>query len=301
MSRLTLESLEVLDAIDRRGSFAAAADELHRVPSAITYSVRQLEEMLGVQVFDRRGHRAVLTPAGEELLAEGRRLLRAASELECRVQQVAKGWEAELRIALDTVVPFERFLPAVKDFYAENSGTRLRISHEVLGGTWDAIVSGRADLAVGAAGDAPAGRSYPTRLIAPIEMIFVAAPTHAICEAPQPLSDETILAHRAVGIGDTSRLLPSRTMGLLSGQDVFTVPSLEAKIAAHVAGLGVGFLPRHVAEREAAAGRLRILEVAHPRAPIDLLVAWRAGTTGKALRWFVRRLESAQAAAALLA
>lgn len=300
MSRVTLEALEILDAIDRRGSFAAAAEELHRVPSAITYSVRQLEDTLGLQIFDRRGHRAVLTAAGRELLAEGRRLLHAVSELECRVQQVAKGWEAELRIALDTVVAMERLLPHVRDFYDENSGTRLRISHEVLGGTWDALVSGRADLAIGAAGDAPVGRSYPTRLLAPIEMVFVAAPGHPVCDAPRPLSDETLLAHRAVSIGDTSRTLPSRTVGLLAGQDVLTVPSLEAKIAAHAAGLGVGFLPRQIAEREAAAGRLRIIEVEHPRAPIDLLLAWRSGASGKALRWFVRRLETPEAAAALL-
>ena len=49
--RLTLEGLEVLDAIDRKGSFAAAAEELHRVPSAITYSVQQLENALGVSPF----------------------------------------------------------------------------------------------------------------------------------------------------------------------------------------------------------------------------------------------------------
>ena len=90
--KLTLDALVVLDAIDRRGSFAAAAEELHRVPSAITYSVRQLEAGLGIEVFDRRGHRAVLTPAGRELLSEGRHLLRAAADLECRLRQVAKGW-----------------------------------------------------------------------------------------------------------------------------------------------------------------------------------------------------------------
>lgn len=300
MIRLSLESLEILDAIDRGGSFAAAADELHRVPSAITYSVRQLEDFLGVSVFDRRGHRAVLTAAGRELLAEGRRLLRAAADLECRVQQVARGWESELRVALDTMVPIERFLAVAKAFYAENSGTRLRISHEVLGGTWDALESGRADLAIGAAGEAPVGRSYATRVLAPLEMVFVAAPSHPACNAAQPLTEEAILAHRAVSIGDTSRMLPARTVGLFSGQDVLTVPSLQAKVAAHVAGLGVGFLPRQVAEREVAKGRLRILAVEHARGPIELVIAWRPGAAGRALRWFVGRLEAAEAAAQLL-
>src|SRR6476620_5286653 len=157
--RLTLESLQVLDAIDRKGSFAAAAEDLNRVPSAVTYSVRQLEEGLGVEVFDRRGHRAVLTAAGRELLSEGRRLLQAASDLECRVQQVAKGWESELRIAVDTLIGIDKLYGLVAEFYQQASGTRLRLVHEVLGGTWDALASGRADLAVGAPGDAPAGRS----------------------------------------------------------------------------------------------------------------------------------------------
>src|SRR3954462_4492270 len=137
--RLSLEALQVLDAIDRKGSFASAADELHRVPSAITYSVRQLEDGLGVPLFDRSGHRAVLTDAGRELLAEGRRLLRAAADLECRVQQVAKGWEAELRIAIDTVIDVGRLYGCLEEFYAQGSGTRLRLSTEVLGGTWDAL------------------------------------------------------------------------------------------------------------------------------------------------------------------
>src|SRR5258706_5061974 len=178
--RLTLESIQVLDAIDRKGSFAAAAEDLHRVPSAVTYSVRQLEESLGIEVFDRSGHRAILTDAGRELLSEGRRLLQAASDLECRVQQVAKGWESELRIAVDTVIAPDRMFRLLDEFYKQQSGTRLRISHEVLGGTWDALVSGRADLLVGAAGDAPPGRNYATRPLGRVEMVFVAAPFHPI-------------------------------------------------------------------------------------------------------------------------
>ena len=298
--RLSLDAIAVLDAIDRKGSFAAAAGELHRVPSAITYSVKQLEEALGIDLFDREGHRAVLTPAGKELLAEGRRLLQAAADLECRVQQVAKGWESELRIAVDTVVRVEKLYRLLQDFYHEDAGTRVRISSEVLGGTWDALASGRADLAIGASGEPPAGRSYATRLLGRVEMVFAAAPFHPIIDEPRPLDDAAVRRHRAVSVADSSRLLPPRTVGLLSGQDTLTVPSMEAKAAAQVAGLGVGFLPRWIAEREAAAGRLRVLEVAGQRPSGDLLIAWRPGQEGRALKWFAKRLEDPLVAAELL-
>jgi DNA-binding transcriptional LysR family regulator len=298
--RLTLEALQVLDAIDRKGSFASAADELHRVPSAITYSVRQLEDGLGVSLFDRSGHRAVLTQAGRELLSEGRRLLRAASDLECRVQQVAKGWEAELRIAVDTIIGIDRLYGIIAEFYGENSGTRLRIAREVLGGTWDALESGRADLALGASGDVPAGRSFSIQPLGRVEMVFVAAPFHALVKVKEPLPAAQIQAHRAVSVADSSRLLAPRTVGLLSGQDVLTVPTMEAKVAAIVAGLGVGHVPRWLAERERQAGRLAILQTDGTRPEGDCFVAWRSGGEGRALQWFTRRLQDPLVAAELL-
>ena len=70
-SALTPDALTMMDTIARAGSFAAAARELGKVPSALTYSVRQLEDALDVLLFDRRSGQAVLTAAGEELLREG--------------------------------------------------------------------------------------------------------------------------------------------------------------------------------------------------------------------------------------
>ncbi len=115
--KLSLDALVLLDTIDRRGSFAGAAAELHRVPSAVSYQVHKLEQDLEVAVFDRRGHRAALTLAGRELLDAGRLLLRAAGELEHRVRRVATGWETELAIAVDALVPIERLWPLVAEFY----------------------------------------------------------------------------------------------------------------------------------------------------------------------------------------
>jgi DNA-binding transcriptional LysR family regulator len=89
-------------------------------------------------------------------------------------------------------------------------------------------------------------------------------------------------------------------VGRGAGQVVLTVPSLEAIVAGLVGGVGVGFPPRPTAARAAAAGRLRILAVEHPRTPTEMLLAWRPGAAGKALRWFVRHLESAEVAMSLL-
>lgn len=299
--RLTLDSLHVLDAIERKGSFAAAAEELFRVPSAITYTVQKLEQDLGVTLFDRSGHRARLTPAGEELLKEGRHLLRAASDLECRVKRVATGWEAELNIAYDNILPASRLFPAIADFYREASGTRVRLAAEVLGGCWDALVSGRADLVIAAPGDGPAGGGYTTRPLGYQEWVFAVAPDHPLAKLPEPLKRDDIFAHRAVAVADSSRNLPPRTSGLLSGQDVFTVPNLRAKLEAQEAGLGIGHLPLYLAQASAAMGRLIIRETEDAKPSVPLHIAWRADQPGKALKWFVKRFTEPGVAAQLLA
>ncbi|MBY0440520.1 MAG: LysR family transcriptional regulator, partial [Burkholderiales bacterium] len=287
MNRLTLDALAVLDAIDRRGSFAQAADELHRVPSALTYTVQKLEDDLGVKVFDRSGHRAKLTPAGLELLKEGRHLLRIAADLESRVKRVATGWETELVIAVDAIISIAALYPIVARFYRNDCGTRLRLLSETLGGTWDALAGGRADLVVGASGDAPTGGGFASQPMGTMRFVFVVAPGHPLAALPEPLPAADILGHRAVAVADSARNLPPRTTGLLSGQDVLTVPTMQAKLDAHRMGLGVGFLPETLARTEAAAGRLVIREVAESKAELTALVAWRTANKGRALAWWI--------------
>ena len=70
---LTLEALSILDAIDRKGSFARAAEELGRAPSSLTYAVQQIEAELDALLFDRSGHRARFTPAASSCSGTSRR------------------------------------------------------------------------------------------------------------------------------------------------------------------------------------------------------------------------------------
>jgi DNA-binding transcriptional LysR family regulator len=288
--KISLDSLAVLDAIVRKGTFAGAAEEMHRAPSAVTYVVQRLEDDLGIALFDRSGHRARLTEAGQALLREGRFLLRAAADVEARVRRVATGWEAELRIALDDIVPVEKLFPLLRQFFREAPGTRIRISAEVLGGSWDALLGGRADLSIAAPGDAPPEGAIATEVLGEFEFIFVVAPGHPLAAAEEPLSADEIQLHRAVAAADSSRTLPPRSSGLLDGQDTLTVPTLRAKLAAHIAGLGVGFLPAKWAAPHVRAGRLLQKRVAGPKTSAKVYLAWQPKLAGAALNWFLTRL-----------
>lgn len=288
---LTLDALTVLDAIDRKGSFAAAAAELYRVPSAVSYTIQKLEQDLDISIFDRSGHRARLTPAGKSLLEEGRHLINHAHRLESHVKRVATGWETELHIAIDTVIASQTLFPLLEEFYRENSGTRLHLQEEVLGGTWDALVSGRADLVIGVSGDRPTGAGFSSAALGEMTMIFAVSPQHPLASAEEPIKNTEILQHRAVAVADTSRSLPPRSAGLLSGQDVLTVADMQSKLEAQCQGLGIGYLPGHWAAKAIANGQLQEKKVDGEMGKTPLYSAWRSDHQGKALKWFISQLE----------
>lgn len=299
MRRLTLEGLELVDAIDRKGSFSAAAEVLHKVPSTISYTVAKLEQDLGVELFRRSGPRIEITEAGRELLREGRLLLQAASELEVRVKRVASGWESELRIAVDSVIDIETLAPAAADFTRAAPGTTLRLAQETLTGTWEALLDLRADLVV-AAGHGPPGGGYHARPVAEIGFWYCVAPQHPLAKARRPLTEAQRRAHRAVVVADSARHLPLRSTGLLSGQATVVVPHMRAKFRLQAEGLGVGYLPESCARRGVEAGLLVPKQTLDPRTPEPLFLAWRVGEEGKALAWWVDRLGAEGAVPALL-
>lgn len=285
--KLNLDHLLVVDAIATHGSFAAAAQALHRVPSALTYNVQKLEQDLSVQLFDRSGHRAVLTLAGVTLLKEGRYLLEAARELEARVQRVAAGIEVELRIAVSDLIDWSVFYQGLNAFYAQGLGTRLRVSTEVFGGCWDALVDGRADLVIGAPSDGPAGGGYVTHLLGTVEFVFAVAPHHPLASYHEPLQNIDIIKFRAVSAADSSRQLPVRTSGLIKGQDVLSLPNMTAKLLAQEQGLGVGYLPKSLATAAQEKGSLVIKTVAEPKPITQFFMAWNSHHHGLALAWLV--------------
>lgn len=287
---VTLEALRVLDAIDKKGSFNAAAEALFKVPSALSYTVSKLESDLGINLFDRSRQRAQLTAAGRLLLEKGRELLQAADALEETVRQLESGWETQLRIAKDTILPLAPLLGLVNAFNQLDRRVALHISEEVLGGTWDALVAGRCDLALGASGDAPKGL-LEYRLLGEVDFVFAVANNHPLCLHQGPVDAAAIRAFPTIVAADSSLTTPGRSMGLLDSRQTIRVASMAAKIQAQVMGVGVGFLPLHLIRRELADGDLVTLPCTIPRPRSPLFMAWRKENVGKALGWFVAACE----------
>lgn len=300
---LTPEALAMLQTIGSSGSFAAAARVLGLVPSALTYRVRQMEDALDVLLFDRSAKQAQATAAGQALLQEAGRLLSDVDAVANRVKRVATGWEAVLTVAADSIISRTVLMELCEAFLALKSPTRLRLRHETLSGTLNALTSGQADLALGVLWQTGLTADIQHQALGPVEFVFAVAPHHPLAAVTEPLSEEVRQQHRVVAVADSVPRGSGLSIGLLGGQDVFTVPDMHSKLEAQLRGLGAGFLPLSMALPYISTGRLVAKAVTQSQRTGETHYAWRNSrktTPGKALQWWLAQLKSETTQRALL-
>jgi DNA-binding transcriptional LysR family regulator len=237
-----------------------------------------------------------------------------------RVKRVASGWEATLSISVEDILSTSTMFDLVEAFCClrpepvatQGPATRLRLRSDVLAGTWEALISGQVDLAIGVAGEHPNPGGVEVRPLGEVPFVFCVAPHHPLAErgrtlsslpAP-PLEHDQLIAHRAVAVADTAQKLQPLTRNLLPGQDVLTVPTMRAKLEALLRGLGCGYLPEPLARPWLAAGKLVRLQTVSGEPVAKLHYAWRAergpGSLGRALQWWLTQLESPHTRQALI-
>lgn len=285
--RLTLDALVVLDAINRAGSFAAAAEQLFRVPSAVSYTIHKLEQDLGVAIFDRSGHRAKLTDAGLRLLDDGRELLRLAEEVERRAKETGTGTEARLAIAVGDVLPRCAVYPLLRAFYEEptHSATQLQVTMAAQASCWEMLQARRADLVIGAPEPGPQGGGLHTQELGEVELSLVVPSVHPLAGCAEPLSTQMFAEYRVVR--QISWPFTDRATSAL--ENAVIVDGYDSQLEAIRQGLGVGYVPAYLVQHDVGAGRLVTKEVTD--APkLRLTVAWRATRIGRGLNWFLERL-----------
>jgi DNA-binding transcriptional LysR family regulator len=288
----------MLQTIAATGSFAAAARALGVVPSALTYRVRQIEDALDVLLYDRSSRQARLTEAGAELLREGARLLEEIDAVANRVKRVATGWEPQFTIAVDSIISKATVMELCEAFFALNPPTRIKLRDETLSGTLEALTSGQADLALGVA-ESTNNTGIQSQPLGDVRFVYAVAPHHPLAKAVEPLTDEVLREHRAVAVADTITRGGGMTIGLLGGQDVFTVATMQAKLD----GLGSGFVPESMAHTYIDTGRLVVKQINRAQRLVRVNYAWRQAREsglGRALQWWLNQLESPATRAALL-
>jgi len=296
---LTPEALGLIDAVHRTGSMAAAARELGVVPSALTYRIRRVEDALDVLLFDRSSRQAKLTEAGKELLREGNRVLNELDAIANRVKRVATGWEPQLTLSVDSIISRSTIMELCEAFFALRPPTRLKLREEALSGTLQALTSGQADLAIGVSLEPGTSQELHSKVLGNTKFVYAVAPHHPLALAPEPITDSMMRAHRVVAVADSVQRGSGVTIGLLGGQDVFTVPGMLAKLDAQMRGLGAGFLPEYLARPHLDAGRLVEKKVSQRPRAVRVSYAWRAAD-GKALQWWLDQLDRPKTRSALL-
>ena len=255
--RTSVDQWQALAAVVDAGGFAQAAQRLHKSQSAISYAVAQLQDSLGVRLMQMQGRRAVLTPAGTELLRRSRGVVDQFVRLESLARAIDKGWESELALVIDASFPQPVLLGVMAELRASCPHTTLSLADAVLSGAEEAIAGQHADVVVttrvppGVLGD----------WLMDVEMIAVAAPAHALQAQLRALVVEDLAQHTQVVVRDSGRLQP-RDEGWLGAAHRWTVASLEASHAAVLAGLAYAWLPAHLVASDIAAGRLSPLPLA---------------------------------------
>lgn len=211
--------------------------------------------------------------------------MHAFGDLESRLHKIASGYESELRIVFDSLIPSSVFINDLHEFNALECGTRIRISTETMGGVWEALREERADLII-AIGDCPNWSGYQVRQVDSVEFVFCVSPAHPLAKADQPVKTEVMHQHTVIVVADSSRSLPAKTLGLLSGQKRITVPNIVTKIQFQRAGLGFGFLPKELIAKDLKEGTLIELAVEEERQPEFVWLAMRTANTGEAVSWW---------------
>ena len=144
------ETIRIVRLVAEYQSITTAAEQINKVPSAISYTVKKLEETFGVELFIRKGRYIELTPAGEYFIHHSKTILDDLDALKRNTALVYEGVERELTVAVNNIVAPAALVEFIAAFDRAFPSTQLKVNTEVYNGCWDALYSKRADLAIGA-------------------------------------------------------------------------------------------------------------------------------------------------------
>lgn len=287
LDRLTLDQLRVLIAVAEAGSFSGAARRLGRVQSAVSQAVATLEDILNTPLFDRAGKTPKLNEAGRVILADARRLIRAAETLRARADSIATDVEPELTIAVDAMFPNSVLMASLKELSKTFGCLPVTLFTEGLGTPEQRLRDGAARLGIYCLLSTGA-EDLEAEYLTAVRVVPVVATSHPLAAEPLPLRRDKLEPQVQLVLTDRTPLKYSTSGGIISHR-IWRFADLNTRLEFLLAGFGWCNMPVHMVEDHIAAGRLKRLTLIETDGfdfPIHA-VHERGRAPGRAGRWLL--------------
>ncbi|BBE49719.1 HTH-type transcriptional activator CmpR [Ferriphaselus amnicola] len=261
MLPVTMRQFQVFESVARHLNHSRAAEELYLSQPAVSMQIKQVEEIIGMPLFEQAGKKLFLTEAGREMLHYSRTVLEQLQEMELVFSEM-KGLErGHLNIAVVSTANY--FMPQLlAKFIQSNAGIQVSL----LVGNRDAVLQqiteNRADFAI--MGLPPEGADILAISFMQNPLVVIATPTHPLADGagikPRQLAQETFL-FRERGSGTRSvaeRYFASHRIPLPNNMEMDTNEAIKLSVQA---GMGLGIISQHSIGLELETNRLRVLNV----------------------------------------
>lgn len=259
--RLTLKQLQIFEAVAELQSYTQAAKQLYLTQPAVSMQIKQLEEEIGLPLFDRIGKSIQLTDAGRELLIHSRTIHHQIEEAEQSLQELRGIKRGRLNLIMASTANY--FTPKLLAGFCKRY-PNIRISLKVANraGLLEALEQNTADMVI--MGEPPATMPLKAEIFLENPLVIIAPPEHRLAGkrrvSLRDLASESFIV-REIGSGTRAALERFLATHRLERPQGLEMNSSEAIKQAVQAGLGLGIVSLHTLEMELTLKRLVVLNV----------------------------------------
>jgi DNA-binding transcriptional LysR family regulator len=265
---VTYDQLIAFLAVATDGAFTAASSTLHKSQPAVSKLVRNLEDELGVALFDRSQYRATLTDAGRLFRERAAAVIESTEALKSFGMHLAGTIEPIVRLAVEAVTPVGPIVTVLRAVQGRFPPVRIELSTERLAGAVDALRDDRTDIVVATRLGAGTAKLEMARFC-DVRVHPVARHDHPLATCGTPIPPALLRAHPQIVLRDSTHDPASPSLNVLEGGLRWSVTDVTAKRDVILAGMGWGGLPEHVVADALASRELVRLQV--PEFEVDVM------------------------------
>ncbi len=259
---LNLHQLKIFNTVANHLSYTRAAEEMHLSQSSVSLQVKQLEQSIGIDLFEQLGKKIYLTDAGHALEEYSRKIFALMDETMLVMDEMKGIMRGRIHVVADTTAGIYVVPQAIGAFHRLHPTIQLSLEVQSRTGAQDALIANRADMAI--IGRVPDSQVFDIQEFLPNELVMIAPPGHRLAGrsnvAVDEIASETFLL-REVGSATreaTDRFFSDRGVEIRAGMTLGSSGAIKQAVAAE---LGIAVLSKQAISLELVTHRLVILDV----------------------------------------